>query len=183
MHDPDFMTLALVQRQQYDRLIAGNLGREFRYWCKFLIDVPYTWGKENMFGTDCSGTVCWALLRMGYNIRTTADVLMKKVFTRTVLDEDAPRHYNQVRCVFYVDEDGKAIHATPVMGRYVVLDAGADGIRLETAIHVRQVFESNNKRALWRELDWGKASVLSESASESWDIDPMHDILNGVKIV
>lgn len=163
----DWLEFARLHRDKYYR-ISGS-PEEFRFWAKLLIDAPYIWGSENLLGTDCSGTVCFPLLQMGYNIRTTADALMRKVFTIEVKDHE---EYNSIMVVFYV-KDGKAIHVTPVVGRYVVLDATPEGIRLNTAVHVRTTFEATGHQAVWRRLNSGEAAEISDSQEESWDIDPI----------
>jgi len=166
----DWQSLANLQQRQYERFIQGNKTKEFRYWLRYLIDLPYKWGEENLFGTDCSGTACFALLRMGYNIRTTADGLFRKVFTTSV-HEDAV--YEDVYAVFYMASSGEVKHVTPVMGRHVVLDATPDGIRLYTAIHTRIAFEQRGMSAIWRKINWNHAEDVSAGGKESWGVDPM----------
>ena len=173
----DWLQLALQLRRQYEAGIAiRDKAWEFRYWCKYLLDVPYVWGAENLMGTDCSGTVCWALMRMGYDIRTTADALMRKVFTDIPTDE---LDYHAILAVFYVNEEGVAKHVTPVVGRYVVLNAGDSGIQLHTAAYVRELFEATGHKVIWRKLNFDNAIRLSEIAAESWEVDPMVRILEG----
>ena len=70
----------------------------FRYWCLKLVDVLYVWGKENLSGVDCSGTVCFALWMMGYNIRLNAQGLYDEIFVLPVNDY---KDNQSVMAVFY----------------------------------------------------------------------------------
>ena len=141
----------------------------FRSYVFHLIDADegYEWGKENPYGTDCSGTVCYPLIRMGHEIRATADALYRKIFTIPVGDED-DLDLDKIISVFYVMQKswlklsgeimpkGTVRHVTPVVGRYAVCDAdwGRDQIILKTAKEVRVDFESKGAIAIWREINW-----------------------------
>ena len=59
-----------------------DLAREFRHYAFELVDADqgYEWGKESPAGADCSGTVCYPLIKMGLYIRTTAEELYRKIF-------------------------------------------------------------------------------------------------------
>lgn len=149
----------------------SNLSRtaQFRHYAVQLLDAPqgYEWGKENPYGTDCSGTVCYPLIRMRYKIRTTADALYRKIFTITVKEEDE-LDLSKIVSVFYVMQKswhklsgelmpkGTVRHVTPVVGRYVVCDAdwNRDQIILKTAKEVRIKYENKGAIAVWREINW-----------------------------
>ena len=164
--------LGELAREQFDRFITGDRSREFRYWLRYLIDLPYTWGEENLFGVDCSGTISWALLRMGYNIRTTADGLFRKVFTTPVRDYDLK--YSDTYAVFFLDDSGTAKHVAPGMGEGVVLDATPSGLRLLPVSVVKTIFETNyGKIPITRQINWQHARIVSESDRESWGVDPV----------
>ena len=153
-----------------------NLARNFRHYAFQLVDAleGYEWGKENPTGADCSGTVCYPLIKMGLYIRTTAEELYRKIFTRIVspvneLDMD------RVMAVFYVMPkpwkklDGKPMpagsvrHVTPVIGRYCVIDADweRDQILVKTAKEVRVYLEGFGAEAVWRELNLENAKKNS----------------------
>lgn len=144
-----------------------GVAAKYRHYCLMLVDADegYEWGKENPYGTDCSGTICYPLMRMGYKIRTTADELYRKLFTIT------PRNdldLEKVMAVFYVMQKawtklsgelmpaGSVRHVTPVVGRYVVVDAdySRDQIVLKTAKEVRLEVEAKGAVAVWKELNW-----------------------------
>lgn len=151
---------------------------QFRHYIYQLIDAPlgYEWGKETPWGTDCSGTVCYPLIRMGFKIRTTADDLYKRVFTINVPDSKL-QDLSRVMVVFYIATKpwtklsgekmpaGSARHVTPVVGRYVVCQANwkQDKIYLDTAYNVRVNMEPGCE-AVWREIDWKATRLLSGKA-------------------
>lgn len=143
---------------------------QFRKHALDLVDAPngYEWGKENLAGADCSGTVCYPLIRMGYRIRTTADDLYRRIFTRPVHDAAAETDPERVLAVFYVMREkwekldgtempaGAVRHVTPVVGQYVVLHADGfrDRLYLATARAIRLEYERRfNCRAEWMEID------------------------------
>jgi hypothetical protein len=120
---------------------------------------------------------------LGYQIRTTADTLFRKVFTRPV-----PNGYelslDRIMAVFYITEReeirrgqtlprGTARHVTPAVGVYTVLhaDAAYNRIYLTTAARVRETYEGIHCRAEWRELDPQAAEALSKTGEELWGVD------------
>jgi cell wall-associated NlpC family hydrolase len=49
------------------------------YLARLLWGSRYGWGNELIGGTDCSGSVCWALWLMGFKIRVAADYMEDKL--------------------------------------------------------------------------------------------------------
>jgi hypothetical protein len=159
---------------------------------KFALDLeglPYRWGSENpLLGTDCSGSVCYPLLAMGYQIRTTADDLMNRLFTITPRAEYT---LDKIMAVFYVTRKAKqhgdrevpagtAVHVTPVVGLYVVLNAG-DPVKLMTAKAVRMWYEKKNCDAVWREIDFQALEDRSKKYDMCFGIDDfLHSLLKEV---
>ena len=156
---------------KYERLKYASAGEaeRFRMFCYKLIDAPYVWGAENLFGTDCSGTVCWAFYLMGYDVRVSADYLFKHIFTKHVKKHD---DLNRILSVFYIDESDKAVHVTPVVGSYVVLDADGTMIRLRTARAVSLQHKKYGHDIVWRELDQKALSDVSLSGDYVYGLDP-----------
>ena len=61
----------------------------YRYFLGRMQFLRYESGKENLISSDCSGSVCLALLlATGCAIRVTADALFKKYFTKKNPDKD-----------------------------------------------------------------------------------------------
>jgi len=82
------------EKRQFE---AMNETDKFIYFLLLQFGSPYGWGKENPIEADCSGKVCMALFAAtGFLIRTTADDLLKRVFTKA-----NPRQ-GEIRAVFYV---------------------------------------------------------------------------------
>ena len=55
----------------------------YRYFLGRMQFLKYESGKENLLSSDCSGSVCLALLlATGCAIRVTADALFRKYFTK-----------------------------------------------------------------------------------------------------
>lgn len=97
------------------------------------LEKPYLWGKENQEGSDCSGSVCIGLIGAGWVIRTTADGLLKKIFTEPT---------GLIEALFYVTKKptkhggrtvpaGIAVHIMGFVGQEVVLNMTPPAARLE----------------------------------------------------
>ena len=86
--------LAEVKQRRFEGM--NELDR-FVFFLMKLYGSPYGWGKETTATSDCSGAVCMALFAATVLlIRTTADDLFKRVFTRVNPKAD------QIRAVFYI---------------------------------------------------------------------------------
>jgi len=166
--------LSKMERERYENVLVSNAQR-FRYWALKLVDAEYKMGCENILQTDCSGTVCWPLLRMGYNIRITAQELYDTVFT-------APASVASLRhtqALFFQTPDGDIIHVAPLVGADVCVNAG-DPVSLRTAAYLIHWFESHaHAEAVCRELDWTAADAISQSRLHAWDLDPTEKLLRG----
>ena len=84
------------EKRQFEKMSELN---KFIYFLLLQFGSPYGWGKENPVASDCSGAVCLALFAAtGHLIRTTADDLFKRVFTKV-----NPRR-DEIQAVFYVTQ-------------------------------------------------------------------------------
>src|SRR5215470_14522021 len=91
--------MAVVSQTKFEKM---NELEKFVFFLMKLFGSPYGWGKENPESSDCSGAVCMALFAAtGLLIRTTADGLLKQVFTKI-----NPRP-NEIRAVFYLTKKDK----------------------------------------------------------------------------
>lgn len=155
-----------------------SVGERFRFWCMTLIGLPYLWGQENpITGTDCSGSVCFPLLMMGYRIRVTADVLFRELFT----SEETPgydRHaIEAVFCTATTDQThgdrtvskGTAIHVMPIVGEGVVVNAAYPEVQIE---RLEAATATRFNQEIWiRRLSLAKARKLSDAGSHAWGVD------------
>jgi hypothetical protein len=176
-----------VEKQRYEKM---TLVEKFRKFALDLEGLPYIWGNENpLTGTDCSGTICYPLLAMGYNIRTTANELFNKLF----IDEPNNEYsLKSVMAVFYITEyekqhgnrvvpKGTAVHVTPVVGLYVVLNAG-NPVKLMTAKAVRLWYEKKGCKAIWRQLNIDKLNYHSKKYDMCFGIDSfLEELFNNGK--
>jgi len=86
--------LMVNEKKQFEKM---NEGEKFIFFLLMQFGSPYGWGNENPEKSDCSGAVCMSLYAAtGLLIRTTADDLFKRVFTK-----NNPRA-GDIRAVFYV---------------------------------------------------------------------------------
>ena len=82
------------EKKQFEKM---NETEKFVYFLLLQFGSPYGWGNENPEKSDCSGAVCMALFAAtGFLIRTTADDLFKRVFTKTNPGR------GDIQAVFYV---------------------------------------------------------------------------------
>jgi len=148
----------------------------WRMLLRFFAGIPYGWGKENLWESDCSGLVCAVLFIMGYDIRVSADHLYHHVFIKPVTKYAAR---DRIMAVFYIDKDsGKCTHVAPVLENYILLNAETT-IQEKTARTVRLYFEIRNHRAEWRQLDWKALEDLSLSGKYVYSLDPQLELLRG----
>jgi murein DD-endopeptidase len=87
------------EKKQFEKMTEHE---KFIYFLLMQFGSPYGWGQENPEASDCSGAVCLALYAAtGLLIRTTADDLFKRVFTRL-----NPKT-GDIRAVFFVSKKDK----------------------------------------------------------------------------
>jgi murein DD-endopeptidase len=68
------------EKRQFEKMTEQD---RFVYFLLLQYGSPYGWGKENPEASDCSGAICLALYAAtGLLIRTTADDLYRRVFTK-----------------------------------------------------------------------------------------------------
>ena len=68
-------------------IVSGlNEAERYRYFLGRMQFLRYESGKENMISSDCSGSVCLALLlATGCSIRVTADTCSKNILQKRIL--------------------------------------------------------------------------------------------------
>jgi murein DD-endopeptidase len=168
------------EKKQFEKMSELD---KFIYFLLLQYGSPYGWGKENPESSDCSGAVCLALYAAtGLLIRTTADDLYRRVFTKV-----NPRP-TDIRAVFYLTKKDKRHGDRPAAAGTVVHVAGIidDSSRLEDGIilnsqepyaRVRRItdvsdwFQRNGHEAAVRGLD-RSALERMVAAGTQHGIDP-----------
>jgi len=131
---------AECEKRKFDKMKENE---KFIFFLLKQFGSPYGWGKENPETSDCSGSVCMALFAAtGLLIRTTADDLLKRVFTK------ANPGQNDIRAVFFVSKNnkqhgegyavaGSAVHVAGIVDDGVIFNASS----LEPFARVRRLNE------------------------------------------
>ena len=162
-----------TERRQFEGM--GETER-FKYFLLLQYGSPYGWGNENPQASDCSGAVCMALFAAtGLLVRTTADDLLKRVFTRP-----NPRA-GDIRAVFYVTKKsrkhgdrtvaaGTATHIAGFVDDGVILNSQQPTARLRRVGDVSDWYLRNGHEALVRGLDRDALERLA-NAGAVWGLD------------
>jgi murein DD-endopeptidase len=111
------------EKRQFEKMTEQD---KFIFFLLLQFGSPYGWGKENPESSDCSGAVCLALYAAtGLLIRTTADDLYRRVFTKM-----NPRA-GDIRAAFFIDGNtGKAGHVAGLVGYMAALNSQEGGARV-----------------------------------------------------
>ena len=148
--------LMVNERKQFERMVEAD---KFIYFLLLQFGSPYGWGNENPEKSDCSGAVCMALFAAtGLLIRTTADDLFKRVFTRS-----NPRQ-GDIRVVIYVTRKntkhgdrtvpaGTATHIAGFVDDGVVLNSQQPYARVRRVNEVSDWYQRNGYDIYIRGLD------------------------------
>ena len=148
--------LMATERAQFEAMTERE---RFVYFLLLQYGSPYRWGEENPNGADCSGSITLALYAAtGFLLRTTADGLFKKVFTKTIPSR------SDIQAVFFVTEGerphgggtakkGTAIHVAGLVDEKVVLNAQEPKARVRSLPDIATWFQREGCSVLVRGLD------------------------------
>ena len=152
------------------KLLAASLPQRFRLFALLLEGAAYEPGRENVFATDCSGTLAWPLYCMGYNIRLTAAEFFAQVFTHHVPIGDVKDFGEHCYAVFY-ERAGALSHVAPIVGRGVLLDAVSrdQPVMLKAAEPVLNWYHAAGYSFYFREIDWALARKFADSGPRHWE--------------
>jgi murein DD-endopeptidase len=170
---------------KWDRIIANEKKQfeemseqdKFIYFLLLQFGSPYGWGRENPESSDCSGAVCLALYAAtGLLIRTTADDLYKRVFTRV-----NPRP-SDIRAVFYLTKKdkkhgdgyasaGTATHVAGIVEDGIILNSQEPCAKVRRITDVSDWFQRNGHEVAVRGLDREALVRLAAEGKTRYGID------------
>lgn len=131
----------------------------YQYFLGRMQYLKYESGKENLLRSDCSGSVCLALLlATGCSVRVTADALFRKYFTVRV-----PAR-NTIRCAFFITnydrklgerlyKEDEVCHCAGLAGEDVVLNCVEPRSVLRSLSDLRPIYQANDYRVEVRGLN------------------------------
>ena len=163
------------EKKQFEKMSEHD---KFVYFLLLQFGSPYGWGKESPISSDCSGAVCMALFAAtGLLIRTTADDLLKRVFTKP-----NPRQ-GDIRAVFYVSKKdkkhvdryvsaGTATHIAGFVEDGVVLNSQEPYAKIRRVADVSSWYQLNDHEVLVRGLDREALVRLAREGKTVYDLDP-----------
>jgi murein DD-endopeptidase len=159
------------EKKQFEKMTEQD---KFIYFLLLQFGSPYSWGKENPEGSDCSGAVCTALYAAtGLLIRTTADDLYWRVFTKT-----NPRP-GDIRAVFYLTKKdkrhgdrvaapGTVVHVAGILEDGIILNSQEPYAKVRRITDVSDWFQRNGHEAAVRGLD---REALAKLASDFQSVE------------
>lgn len=171
----------VISMLEAERDIIKNLSQSqrYRYFLGRMQYIRYESGRENLFSSDCSGSVCLALLlATGFGIRVTADQLYRNYFTKKFFTDD------DIQAVFFITENtvktgykvyyqGQCAHVAGICGRDVVLNCTEPYSVLRSLSGMKDFYSRNGYRAVVRGLNM---KALKKSHCLDRDIyDPDRD--------
>ena len=166
--------LAEQEKRKFEKM---NEAQRFVYFLLKQYGAPYGWGKENPETSDCSGAVCMALYAAtGLLIRTTADDLLKRVFT--VIN---PKR-TDIRAVFYITKKdkrhgdgyaaaGTATHVAGIVGDGVILNSQEPCAMIRQIYEVSDYFQKEGHEVLIRGLNREALEKLAKEGKTRYGLD------------
>jgi murein DD-endopeptidase len=162
------------EKKQFEKM--SELDR-FIYFLLLQFGSPYSWGKENPEGSDCSGGICLALYAAtGLLIRTTADDLYRRVFTKV-----NPRAQD-IRAVFYLTKKdkkhgdrtvtpGTVVHSAGILEDGIILNSQEPYAKVRRITDVSDWFQRNGHEAAVRGLDREALEKLAREGKTRYGLD------------
>lgn len=163
----------------------------YRYFLGRMQFLRYESGKENLISSDCSGSVCLALLlATGCAIRVTADALYKNYFTKRNLDRD------DIQAAFFVTlydrrignriyKENEVCHVAGVCGTDVVLNCVEPYSVLRSLSDMKPFYQANDYRVVVRGLDREALQKASENNVDlfgaDYQFEQIRNAIDGVR--
>jgi len=162
------------EKRQFEKM---NEHDKFVYFLLLQFGSPYGWGQENPESSDCSGTICMALCAAtGLLIRTTADDLFKRIFTKI-----NPRQ-GDIRAVFYVSRKNKkhgdrmvtagtATHVAGFIDDGVILNSQEPYARVRRINEISDSFQRDDHDVIIRGLNRDALAKLAGEGKTIYGLD------------
>jgi murein DD-endopeptidase len=162
------------EKRQFENMSEAD---KFIYFLLLQFGSPYGWGKENPESSDCSGAVCLALYAAtGLLIRTTADDLYRRVFTKV-----NPRP-TDIRAVFYLTKKdkkhgdsyaaaGTAVHVAGILEDGIILNSQEPCAKVRRITDVSDWFQRNGHEVSVRGLDHEALARLAGEGETRYGLD------------
>jgi len=162
------------EKKQFEKM---NETEKFIYFLLLQFGSPYGWGQENPEASDCSGAICMALYAAtGLLIRTTADDLFKRVFTRINPGK------NDIRAVFFVSKKdrkhgdrwisaGTAAHVAGFVDDGGVMNSQEPYARIRRITDLSDTYQRDGHEVHIRGLDREALSRLAAEGKTVYGLD------------
>jgi murein DD-endopeptidase len=168
------------EKRQFEKMSELD---KFIYFLLLQFGSPYSWGRENPEGSDCSGAVCLALYAAtGLLIRTTAADLYRRVFTKV-----NPRP-TDIRAVFYLTKKdkkhgdggypsgslasaGSAVHVAGILEDGIILNSQEPYAKVRQITDVSDWFRRNGHEVSVRGLDREALEKLAREGKSRYELD------------
>jgi murein DD-endopeptidase len=163
-----------TEKRQFEKMSELD---KFIYFLLLQFGSPYSWGRETPESSDCSGAVCLALYAAtGLLIRTTADDLYKRVFTKV-----NPRP-SDIRAVFYLTKNGKkhgdgyatsgtAVHVAGILEDGIIFNSQEPYAKVRRITDVSDWFQRNGHEVAVRGLDREALAKLAGEGKTRYGLD------------
>ena len=159
MMDNHNLRMRLMLEAEKEIVEGLTEAERYRYFLGRMQFLKYESGKENLTSSDCSGSVCLALLlATGCAIRVTADSLYRKYFTKKNPDK------NDIQAAFFITlydrklgsrvyKENEVCHVAGVCGKDVVLNCVEPYSELRSLNDMKPYYQANDYRIIVRGLD------------------------------
>ena len=167
-------SFSAFEKVKFERM--NETDRFIYFLCK-QFGNPYGWGKENPVTSDCSGAICMSLYAAtGLLIRTTADDLYKRVFTKV-----NPRK-EDIRAVFFITKKdgrhgdrmvaaGTATHVAGFLDDGIILNSQEPYARVRRVSDVSDLYQRNGFEVAVRGLNREAFEKLAVEGKTVYDLD------------
>ena len=173
MNDKVNLRMRLMLEAEKEIVEGLSEVERYRYFLGRMQFLRYESGKENLLSSDCSGSVCLALLlATGCAIRVTADTLFRKYFTKRNPDK------NDIQAAFFVTlydrklgsrlyKENEVCHVAGLCGRDVVLNCVEPVSELRSLSDMKPYYHANDYRVIVRGLD---REALQKASDDNMDL-------------